>query len=64
MNIKAAADQCKGEIHSAVAAAVQRFREQTGVTPSDIDIRMVESTAIGDDARQFLVGDVRLGFTL
>lgn len=48
----------KSDINKAVTDAVRKFNAQTGLTPSDIDIEMVDITRTGDQIRSHAVGNV------
>ena len=50
----------KTEIQTEVLHAVNRFEAATGITPSGIDIDMVEMTRMGDRLARFVPGGVRV----
>lgn len=43
-----------------LAAAVDEFRESTGITPSDVDVRMIDVTPMNSELKQFEAGDVEI----
>lgn len=47
------------EMRDALQGIVERFREKTGYTPSEIDVRLVDRTAIGQSNPDRLVAAVR-----
>ena len=64
MKIHEAAFRCKDEIGRAVEAALAKLKADTGVSPSSVQIQMVEITTIGAMVHDFVVGDVTLEFRL
>ena len=56
--IEEAKTEMENHIQRSVYEAVSRFNETTGLSPSSINISMIESTAIGSRRRSFVVGNV------
>lgn len=52
----------KNTIHFAVHTAVVEFKNETGITPTGIDIDMLDITTHGDRARDTVVGSVKISF--
>lgn len=50
----------KRELANAINEQLREFQEATGITPNEIDIRMVDVTSSGDRLRRFIVGDVQV----
>ncbi len=57
-NLGAAMAALKERLDKAAREAVRAFYEQTGVTPSGIQIQMVNVTTMGDAIRKYAVGEV------
>ena len=55
---------CKNEIRDRVNAALQEFRTKTGLTPSAVDLRIIEVTTYGDPIPQHELATVVLRFSL
>ena len=62
--IAAASALLKDTIQKAVYSAVENFRNDTGISPSEIHIRMVETTNHSSTMKEFQVSHVELGFKL
>ena len=58
--LSAAVATLKADIACAVSDAIERFREQTGLTPSAIELEMLETYQIGQGHRQSTLGAVRI----
>lgn len=54
----------KRQMTQDINTVLQRFREATGLSPSDIDVRMADVTHVGDMLRVHMVVDVELRFNL
>jgi len=54
----------KKTIHQAVHNAVENFRNDTGISPSEIHIRMVETSSHSNAMKEFRVSHVELEFKL
>jgi hypothetical protein len=50
----------KRQIQDSVIVAVARFEERTGLTPNDINVRMIDATTHADVLRRSLVGRVEV----
>ena len=48
------------EITTAVYQLIDGFKEQTGISPHSVDIRLIDMTTIGDKRRHFSVCDARI----
>lgn len=57
--IRTARRELEDTIRAAAAAAVDEFRGKTGLSPTGIDIRLVEVTKIEDREKRYMVGEVR-----
>lgn len=57
-NLGASVRKLKAALEAAARAAVADFRAETGLTPSGLDVRMMETTCAGDAVRQYTVGEV------
>lgn len=52
----------KHDIHVAVVTAMHRFTTKAGLTPSAIDLLMVDVTPQDNGVRVHVLGDVRVRF--
>ena len=60
-----AAYRMKKDIESAVAGAIERFQKETGLTPSDITIHLVDKSTYHDSPlHMFMVGSVEVKITV
>ncbi len=57
-------ENLKDEIMKAVAKAVVDFQRRTGITPSEVQVKMVDVTAVGQRVRVHAVSEVTVGFRL
>lgn len=57
-----AAGDLKTAIRVVLLPILQQFRIQTGLTPSGIDISMIEISSHGDAIRQYGLGNVGIRF--
>jgi hypothetical protein len=64
MRADAAIERCRSEIETAVANAIKRLAEETGITPSGVSIDMLDVTVTGQLPRVHVSGAVRLHFDL
>lgn len=53
-------DALKATIRDAVERAVDKFRYNTGIAPSAIDIEMIDVTPLGRLHKTYSVGEVRV----
>ena len=58
--LTAAIARLKDDIQTFVTSKVIDFEQDTGVTPSAIDIHMIDVTAYRDSMRRSIVGSVRI----
>lgn len=61
-NVLLAAETIKREIRDAVRASLDKFEQQTGVTPSHITVRMLDVSTM--QGRRYEVAFVELEFKL
>lgn len=54
----------KNEIYCAVYDALKKFENKTGLTPSSIDVQMIDTTPVNGRTRHFNVQSVVVGFRL
>lgn len=54
----------EAEIHLAINAAMNKFKEYTGRSPSSIKVVLIESTNMEDTSPQFVVGRVETDVSL
>lgn len=50
------------DLHAAVNKVVETYRRETGVTPSSINVKMIDVRAYGDEVAQFLCSGVDIEF--
>lgn len=54
----------KANVRTALHIELIALRDKTGITPSSIQIEMIDQTTYGDKRRKFTLGSVSLGFDL
>lgn len=57
-------ESLKSDLNRAISERIERFRADTGMTPSAVEVEMVDVRAIQDTMPQRVVGDVRLRFDI
>ncbi len=60
MELPEAIDRLKNAIREAATAAVLEFEGSTGLTPSSLEIEMLDITTHSDKCRRSMVGAVRV----
>ncbi|HXG71981.1 MAG TPA: hypothetical protein VNJ04_15335 [Gemmatimonadaceae bacterium] len=58
-DVRASVDVMKQAIRAAAVSAVKQFSDETGLTPADIRVRMVELTSFGKGTER-IVDDVEI----
>jgi len=56
--LKGRKDQMQNEIYDAIKRSISEFEADTGLTPSDISVRMADSTMMSSDRRKFKLASV------
>jgi hypothetical protein len=54
----------KHELATAIGVALARFQDRTGLTPSALHVRLIETTTMADPIREHAVGGIDVEFRL
>lgn len=46
------------ELQTVIGKAVEKFRDQTGLSPCEIHVFMIETTMLNDKSNQYHVGEI------
>jgi len=67
MNIEELKDlkaQLESDLHTAVSKLLEQFEKDTGLTPSSVDVQMVEVTSLEDRERRYMPSWVRCDISI